>query len=106
MIEHTINLQYRGQSGALNESLADCYGIMLKQWKFNQRDPKEADWEYGGGAASPHGEGQRNFKSPTEHGQPWSMDDYNELDEDDNFGVHHNSARFNHAFYLIAIWLE
>ena len=106
MIEHTTNLQYRAQSGALNESLAACFGIMLKQWKFNQRDPKDADWEYGGGAAYPYGEGDRNFKDPTEHGHPWSTNDYDELDGDDNFGVHHNSGILNYAFYLVATWLE
>lgn len=32
MIQHGPDLEYEYQSGALNESLADVFGIMIKQY--------------------------------------------------------------------------
>jgi Zn-dependent metalloprotease len=42
------NLTYQGQSGALNESISDVFGSMVKQYKLNQT-AAEADWLIGAG---------------------------------------------------------
>ena len=33
---HTSNLDYVGEPGGLNESMSDCFGIMISQWVSNQ----------------------------------------------------------------------
>ena len=40
------NLEYKDESGALNESLADVFGIMIKQKVLNQ-DAGTSDWLIG-----------------------------------------------------------
>jgi Zn-dependent metalloprotease len=41
--EHTAALDYDAQSGALNESVSDIFGIMIKQW-HEKTLAKDADW--------------------------------------------------------------
>jgi len=102
VIEDTTRLEYKHQSGALNESLADCLGIMLKHWKLQQRDPNTANWVIGSGMDYPYSNGIRSLKSPENYCQPRHMDEYDELGGEDNSGVHHNSGIPNRAFYLAA----
>ncbi len=37
VVEHTAALVYSGQSGALNESLADVFGILVAQYQARQK---------------------------------------------------------------------
>jgi Zn-dependent metalloprotease len=109
--EHTAGLRYRGQSGALNESVSDVFGSCLKQWLLGQ-SVNEADWLVGAGLFLPgvNARGLRDMAEPgTAYDDPRlgrdpqgaSMDGYIET-TDDNGGVHLNSGIPNRAFHLAA----
>ncbi|XXG97233.1 hypothetical protein Hte_003528 [Hypoxylon texense] len=46
IVQFTAGLDYSGETGALNESLADVFGSLAKQWRNRQTFP-EADWLIG-----------------------------------------------------------
>lgn len=110
--QHTADLDYYGQSGALNESMSDVFGSLIKQYSLNQT-AEEADWLIGAGLLGPSvdsGFALRSMKAPgaayedDELGkdpQPATMDDYVRTSRD-NGGVHINSGIPNHAFYIVA----
>ncbi|MFD9791145.1 M4 family metallopeptidase [Streptomyces sp. NPDC059070] len=109
--QYTANLEYFGQSGALNESLSDVFGSLIKQYALGQT-ADQADWLIGQGLLGPHihGEALRSMKAPGtayddpqlgKDPQPATMDDYVRTGRD-NGGVHINSGIPNHAFYLVA----
>lgn len=109
--ELTAGLAYRGQSGALNESVSDVFGSMVKQRSLGQQ-AADADWLIGAGLFTDRvrGEALRSMRAPgTAYDdpqlgadpQPAHMRDYVET-RDDNGGVHINSGIPNHAFYLAA----
>ena len=109
--QYTANLTYHGQSGALNESMSDCFGICVKQRLLGQ-SAGDADWLIGEGIFLPavKGAALRSMKEPgTAYDDPQlgkdpqvgSMDDY-VVTEEDNGGVHTNSGIPNRAFYLAA----
>ncbi|MFE0580897.1 M4 family metallopeptidase [Streptomyces sp. NPDC058874] len=109
--QYTANLRYRGQSGALNESMSDVFGSLIKQYSLEQA-ADEADWLIGAGLLGPSvtGVALRSMKAPgtayddDELGkdpQPATMDDYVNT-HSDNGGVHINSGIPNHAFYIAA----
>ena len=108
----TANLTYQDQSGALNESISDCFGSMVKQKSLGQ-SAEQADWIIGAGlfTAAVNGVGLRSMKAPGtayddpalgKDPQPATMEDYVST-TDDNGGVHLNSGIPNHAFYLAAV---
>ncbi|NYV78280.1 M4 family metallopeptidase, partial [Streptomyces sp. UH6] len=83
-------LDYKDQSGALNESFSDVFGEMV------ERDVRGSnDWLMG--ADLPMG-AIRSMADPGKHDQPAHMRDY-EAQCGDGGGVHHNSGIPNHAFY-------
>jgi Zn-dependent metalloprotease len=93
-------LLYQGQSGALNESMSDCFGSMAKQWNKKQT-VASADWKIGDSIV-PDGSPPLRSMSEPEKGfdpQPSRMSDFVDTG-DDNGGVHTNSGIPNHAFYL------
>ena len=104
--QDTLNLLYTGQSGALNESISDVFGSLVKQYKLNQT-AEQADWLIGAGILGPvlHGVALRSMKAPgTAYDgdtQPATMSGY-VVTSGDNGGVHTNSGIPNHAFYLVA----
>ncbi|MFF7973299.1 M4 family metallopeptidase [Streptomyces sp. NPDC007905] len=109
--QHTANLTYFGQSGALNESVSDVFGSLIKQYALGQT-AAEADWLIGAGLLAPRvtGTALRSMKAPGtaydddvlgKDPQPGTMDDYVRTGRD-NGGVHINSGIPNHAFYLVA----
>jgi Zn-dependent metalloprotease len=110
--EYMAGLQYEGQPGALNESVSDVFGSLVKQW-VNGETADEADWLIGEGLLAPgiDGVALRSMKAPGtaydderlggKDPQPATMDDYVETSDDDG-GVHINSGIPNHAFYLAA----
>ncbi|MFD9409240.1 M4 family metallopeptidase [Streptomyces sp. NPDC059989] len=109
--QYTANLNYHGQSGALNESMSDVFGSLIKQYSLEQT-ADQADWLIGAGLLGPNvsGVALRSMKAPgtayddDELGkdpQPATMDDYVETARD-NGGVHINSGIPNHAFYVVA----
>ena len=110
--EYTAALTYQGQSGALNESLSDIFGSLVKQRALGQ-SAEQADWLIGAGLFLPsvHGVALRSMKAPGtayddpqlgKDPQPATMAGYVQT-TDDNGGVHLNSGIPNHAFYLAAV---
>jgi len=111
VVQFSADLHYRGQSGALNESLADVFGSLVKQYALGQT-ADEADWLIGAGLLAPgvHGVALRSMKAPGtayddprlgRDPQPATMDGYLATDSDDG-GVHINSGIPNRAFHLTA----
>ncbi|WP_096439260.1 M4 family metallopeptidase [Alteribacter populi] len=106
---HTAGLVYRDQSGAVNESISDIFGVLVdtESWDIGDNvmappaiesgrtalrsleEPgkfpvNEAYWDYGDGSYPAH------------------MDEYYDLPINlDNGGVHVNSSIINHAAFLI-----
>ncbi len=104
-------LWYFRQAGALNESLSDVFGSLVKQ-KFLGQTADEADWLVGAGlfTANVQGKALRSMKEPGtafddpvlgKDPQPGHMRGYVRTWED-NGGVHINSGIPNRAFYLVA----
>ncbi|KOV63051.1 M4 family metallopeptidase [Streptomyces sp. MMG1121] len=109
--QYTANLEYYGQSGALNESVSDVFGSLIKQYTLGQT-ADQADWLIGEGLLAPgvHGTALRSMKAPGtayddprlgKDPQPATMAHYVQTNTD-NGGVHINSGIPNHAFYLLA----
>jgi Zn-dependent metalloprotease len=109
--QYSANLTYLGQSGALNESVSDVFGSLIKQHSLGQ-DAAAADWLIGEGLLSSHvnGVALRSLKAPGtayddpalgKDPQPATMAGYVDTHQD-NGGVHINSGIPNHAFYLLA----
>jgi len=106
------NLTYQGQPGALNESISDVFGSLVKQYKLKQH-ASQADWLIGAGllASGIHGVALRSMKAPgTAYDDPQIGKDPQPADmahfvhtASDNGGVHINSGIPNHAFYLAAV---
>ncbi len=104
-------LVYSQQPGALNESMSDVFGSLVKQYSLNQT-ADTADWLIGEGllAAGVNGVALRSMKEPGtayddpvlgKDPQPGHMKDYVNT-ASDNGGVHINSGIPNHAFYAVA----
>ena len=111
---HTANLAYEDEPGALNESMSDVFGALVKQRTLKQ-DAKTADWLIGAGLFAPgiRGKALRSMREPGtayddprlgRDPQPATMSDYVRT-TDDNGGVHVNSGIPNHAFFRLAITL-
>ena len=99
VISHHADLFYWGQSGAINESLADVMGEIV-----DHRHPARATPRTAGsiGEDLPIG-AIRSLKDPGRFGQPATMTSRRYAGgEDDNGGVHTNSGVGNRTFYLIS----
>ena len=110
--QYTANLQYSGQTGALNEHISDAFGIMVKQYLLGLT-AKQSDWLIGVGllAKGVRGKAIRSMAAPGtayddprlgRDPQPARMHDY-VVTTDDGGGIHINSGIPNRAFYLAAI---
>ena len=102
--QHEANLAYSGQSGALNESVSDVFGIQVKQRVLVQ-DVNESDWLIGADIVGPALQpALRSMKAPgtaNKHDrQPADMDHYVPGGD-----VHVNSGIPNRAFYVVATTL-
>ena len=102
VIQNTANLQYKNQSGAINESMADVFGSMIDR----------SNWTIGEQIATPNllpSGALRDLSNPNQGGkakdpngyQPATMTQYENM-SDDNGGVHINSGIPNFAFYKFA----
>jgi hypothetical protein len=99
VISHNSDLFYWGQSGAINESLADIMGEIV-----DHRHPSPGDSRHSWalGEDLPIG-AVRNMKDPGRFGQPDTMTSRRYArGEADNGGVHTNSGVGNRTFYLIS----
>jgi Zn-dependent metalloprotease len=91
--DNSSRLEYRFQSGALNESYSDIIGVIVKN--FSEPDQSTWDWEIGAGLQK-SGRAFRNLLDPTAEGQPDHMRDFR-VTTRDNGGVHTNSGIHNKA---------
>jgi len=112
VVQHTANLDYHGQPGALNESIADVFGALTEQYSLDQT-ADQATWLIGAEIFTDAVEGAalRSMIAPgtayddDELGkdpQPDHMSGFVRTTED-NGGVHINSGIPNRAFALFAI---
>lgn len=112
--EDEAGLVYFFQAGALNESMSDVFGSLVKQY-LKKQTAGQADWLIGEGlfTANVNGVSLRSMKAPGtayddpiigKDPQPAHMRDFVYTYED-NGGVHINSGIPNHAFYLTALSL-
>jgi bacillolysin len=112
VITNSADLNYRFQSGALNESFADIFGALID----------DENWELGEdimgpGAKADGRESLRSLSDPSKYPvkedyvpygngggmYPSHMDEFYDLPRHlDNGGVHINSSIINHAAYLTA----
>ena len=113
--ENTAGLEYHQQSGALNESISDVFGSLVKQWSLKQT-AADADWLIGTEVFTPEiqADALRSMRAPGKaydnnlfgkDPQPDHMSRYVQLPdtEDGDFGgVHINSGIPNKAFFLVA----
>jgi Zn-dependent metalloprotease len=108
---HESGLIYSGQPGALNESMSDVFGSLVKQYALKQT-ADQGDWLIGAGLLAPgiNGVALRSMKEPGtayadptlgKDPQPATMTEYVQTTSD-NGGVHINSGIPNRAFYLLA----
>jgi Zn-dependent metalloprotease len=113
--QNEAGLNYRGQSGALNESFSDVFGCLIKQYR-ERESAAESKWLIGENLFLPGVKAKaiRSMKAPGtayddpllgKDPQPGHMDDYVRTDED-NGGVHVNSGIPNRAFYELAVRLR
>jgi len=115
--ERTAGLEYHNQSGALNESMSDVMGSLVKQWSLRQT-ADQADWLIGADIFTPgiQADALRSLKAPGEaydtelfggkDPQPAHMREFAHLPDTeagDHGGVHINSGIPNKAFYLTAV---
>lgn len=102
--QHEANLTYSGQSGALNESVSDVFGIQVKQHALGQ-DVHTSDWLIGADIVGPAlRPALRSMKQPgtanPHDDQPADMNGYVPGGD-----VHTNSGIPNCAFYVVATTL-
>jgi Zn-dependent metalloprotease len=111
VIDHEAALVYQGQAGALNESISDVFGVLVKQYHLRQTSA-QADWLVGVGLFTDAMQARalRSMAAPGtayddpvlgRDPQPDHMRDFVRT-QDDNGGVHINSGIPNRAFYLAA----
>ncbi|MFT4532997.1 MAG: bacillolysin [Saprospiraceae bacterium] len=103
VIQSTANLQYQGESGALNESFADIFGAMIDRddWQIGEDVVKTSAFPSGAlrSLQDPHnGASTGNFNAG------WQPRTYSErfTGSQDNGGVHINSGIVNWAFFKFA----
>ena len=97
--DHTARLEYLGESGALNESYSDIFGVIVGN--IEQPDVKKWNWLVGKGLFGPN-TALRDMRNPEKFDQPSQMDDYQNLPKTENGdwgGVHVNSGIHNKAAY-------
>lgn len=100
--DRTARLEYRFQSGALNESYSDIFGVIIA----NRAEPDIGRWEWRiGDEMRDMTDGEdsiRNMADPSACGHPEHMDDYLDLSEDeDDGGLHKNNGIHNKAAHNI-----
>lgn len=106
VVQNTANLEYKDESGAINESMADIFGCMMdsSNWLIGEQVTLTSSFPSGAlrSLSNPHNGGS----SLNDNG--WQPKHTNEMYKgtSDNGGVHINSGIPNHAFYLYATALN
>ena len=110
LIQYAVpgGLDYESQSGALNESISDVFGSVVKQWSLKQTS-EQADWLIGAGIMAPGvGKALRSLADPGNTELTWSGDDQPKrfAAYAEGGAVHTNSGIPNHAFYATCMALR
>ena len=114
--ENAAGLEYHVQSGALNESMSDVFGSLVKQYEAGHH-ADEADWLIGAEVFTPRiaADALRSMRAPGtafdndlfgRDPQPDHMSRFArspDTEQGDYGGVHTNSGIPNKAFYLAAV---
>ncbi len=102
VIQNTANLTYQNQSGALNESFADVFGVLIDDANFLLGEDVVNPAVYPTGAMRDMADPNNGGNSLRDIGwQPAHMNEFQDLSIDqDNGGVHINSGIPNRAFFL------
>ena len=102
---HSSDLIYRNESGALNEAISDIMGVATEFFFQPVGDGRlQADWVIDEDTFINFGEYIRSFSDPLSARYP-KPDHYRirYLGDLDRGGVHINSSIVNHAFYLMVM---
>jgi Zn-dependent metalloprotease len=111
--EFTAGLEYHDEPGALNESMSDVFGSLVKQWRL-QHTADKADWLIGADIMVPPHDGFAHaLRSMAKPGTAYDSPDLGKDPQPDNYkrydhttfdagGVHINSGIPNKAFYEVA----
>jgi len=99
LTQASANLEYWFESGALNESYSDIFGVIIANYDL----PARSTWDYRiGRNFSGTGVPLRSMADPSAYGQPDHMNNYRHLlATQDNGGVHINSGIHNKAAHAI-----
>lgn len=103
MIQAYPKLDYKNQSGALNESYADIFGAMFDFYLMDKRQ-KGFGFDLGEEIYFDHHD-MKSFEDPEMCGQPSKIDSIYVGDQD-NGGVHINSGIINHLFYKLQLNID
>jgi Zn-dependent metalloprotease len=104
VVQNTANLEYQGESGAMNESFADIFGAMIDRddWRMGEDVVKTAYFPTGclRNLSDPNNGGT----SINDAGKGWQPSKVSQQYKgtQDNGGVHINSGITNFAYYKIA----
>jgi Zn-dependent metalloprotease/PKD repeat protein len=99
LTSNTSNLVYANESGALNESFSDIFGVSVESFANNNA----LNWVIGEDA-TPSGNGIRSMSNPNAFQDPDTYLGTNYYTgTQDNGGVHTNSGVQNFWFYLLSI---
>lgn len=108
LVQETAGLRGNFQAETLNESIADCFGMMVKQMANNLM-VNESDWDSSPGwwadtTVKEHGWTKnylRTFRNPANKEAAFEPKHMNQWIETDD--SHVNCGILNHAFYLAAL---
>lgn len=104
VVQNTANLEYKNESGAINEAMADISGAMVDRddWQLGEDIIPGNSQYYPNGAL-------RDMQNPHNGGSSFNDPSYQPMHTNeqytgtsDNGGVHINSGIINHAYYLLS----
>jgi Zn-dependent metalloprotease len=99
LTSNTSHLVYANESGALNESFSDIFGVSVEAFANNN----VLNWIMGEDA-TPNGNGIRNMSNPNAFSDPDTyLGTHYYTGTQDNGGVHTNSGVQNFWFYLLTV---
>jgi len=104
VVQNTAGLEYKNESGAINEAMADIAGAMVDRsnWQIGETVIPSGSPYFPTGAlrdmADPHNGGT----SFSDNGYQPSHTNEQYFGSEDRGGVHRNSGIINHAYYLLA----
>jgi Zn-dependent metalloprotease len=105
VIQSMNKLHYIGESGSLNESYCDIFGVMFESYLI-EKNRTGIGFEFGN-EIYVDGHSMRSFIDPNKCGQPCSVSDKMFYKgRSDHGGVHINSGITNHLFYRLQIHLD